>query len=304
MTDTLKKCTLCPRECRINRSKESGYCQASDKIKIARYSLHEWEEPCISKENGSGTIFFSYCNMQCVFCQNYKISKEHVGYEITIEEFANICLELQAMGAHNINLVTPTHYVPQIILGIQKARKKGLTIPIIYNSSGYEKKETIKSLKGIIDIYLPDFKYYNNDLAKKYSHSPNYRQYAIESLKEMINQVGTPIYDSKGVLQKGVIVRHLCLPGETSDTKRILKYLFETYSDQIIISIMNQYTPVRNCQFQNLNRTLTKQEYDKIIDFAWNLGIRNAFIQEGETQKNSFIPEFFEDKKKNDTFSK
>lgn len=303
MMDILKKCTLCPRECKVNRFEEYGYCHASSKIKIARYSLHEWEEPCISKEKGSGTIFFSYCNMQCIFCQNYKISKEHIGYEITIDDFVNICLELQEKGAHNINLVTPTHYIPQIILGIKKARKKGLSLPIIYNSSGYEKKETIKLLKGTIDIYLPDFKYYDNNLAKKYSHAPNYQQYAIESLKEMYQQIGPPVYNDKGVLQKGVIVRHLCLPRETMDTKKILKYLHKTYANQIIISIMNQYTPVRKCQFQNLNRTLTEQEYEEIIDFAWEIGIRNAFIQEGETQKDSFIPEFFEEPKKNSTFS-
>lgn len=299
MIEILKKCNLCPRECNINRTKSKGYCGASDQIRIARYSLHLWEEPCLSGTSGSGTIFFTHCNLQCLFCQNYKISSEHIGYEITIEEFADICLELQEKGAHNINLVTPTHYVPQIIQGIKKARTKGLVLPIVYNSSGYEKKETIKMLKGIIDIYLPDFKYYDNNLALKYSHAPNYFVYAKESLEEMVHQVGPPSYDDNGLLKKGVIVRHLCLPKELKDTKKVLRYLHQTYQDKIIISIMNQYTPIRaNLPYPNLARTLTTKEYNQTIDFALEIGITKAFIQEGETQKESFIPEFFDKKKK------
>ena len=294
MLKDLEKCTLCPRECKINRKYKKGVCQAGISMKIARYSLHEWEEPCISGTNGSGTIFFTYCNLQCIFCQNYKISKEQIGQEISIEEFSNICLELQAKGAHNINLVTPTHYVPQIIEGIKKAKTNGLTIPIVYNTSGYEKKETIQKLKGIVDIYLPDFKYADNTLALKYSHAPKYFEYAKESLEEMINQVGENTYDENGILKKGIIIRHLVLPGQLENTKQVLKYVHETYKDKITISIMNQYTPVRKFErFKNLNRTITEEEYDEIIDYALDLGITNAFIQEGETQKESFIPEFF-----------
>lgn len=287
-------CSLCPRECNINRKKEKGVCGASEIMRIARYSLHEWEEPCLSGTHGSGTIFFSFCNLQCIFCQNYKISSEHIGYEITIDDFVDICLELQEKGAHNINLVTPTHYVPQIILGIKEARKKGLILPIIYNTSGYEKKETIKQLNGIIDIYLPDFKYFDDTIGLRYSKVSNYSDYAKESLEEMVSQVGSPIYEN-GLLKKGVIVRHLCLPGEVEDSKKILKYLYQTYHDSIIISIMNQYTPIRKfLKYPNLNRTLTEQEYEEIIDFACDTGITNAFIQEGETCKESFIPEFYD----------
>ncbi len=295
MLEKFNSCHLCPRNCGINRNVAKGFCGASNQMKIARFSLHEWEEPCLSGTNGSGTIFFTYCNLQCIFCQNYKISSEHVGREISILEFSDICLKLQKMGAHNINLVTPTHYVPLIVEGIRLARKHGLTLPIIYNTSGYETVETIQMLNGIIDIYLPDFKYFDEKIAKPYSNVSNYTSYVKASLEEMVKQVGKPKYDKNGLLQKGVIVRHLCLPGLEEDSKNILKYLYDTYHNHIIISIMNQYTPVRNIpNFKNLNRTLTEEEYDEIIDYACDIGITNAFIQEGETQKSSFIPDFFD----------
>lgn len=293
MLDQFSHCHLCPRNCGVNRYLHSGVCGASNQMKIARFSLHEWEEPCLSGTNGSGTIFFTYCNLQCIFCQNYKISSEHVGKEISIQEFSDICLKLQEMGAHNINLVTPTHYVPLIVEGIKLAKKNGLILPIVYNTSGYENVETIRMLDGIIDIYLPDFKYFDDAIAKSYSNVSNYTSYAKKSLEEMVRQVGLPQYDENGILLKGVIVRHLCLPGLKEDSKNILKYLYDTYKNQIIISIMNQYTPVRTIsKFKNLNRTLSEEEYDEIIDYACDIGITNAFIQEGETQKSSFIPEF------------
>lgn len=300
MPEKRKGCTLCPRECQVNRLKqEKGICEASNHMKIARYSLHPWEEPILSGANGSGTIFFSHCNLKCIYCQNYQISEENMGYEITPEKFADICLELQAMGAHNINLVTPTHYILQIIEGIHIAKKRGLKLPIVYNTSGYEKKETIKMLNGIIDIYLPDFKYFDDTLAYQYSSVSNYVQSVKESLQEMIQQVGTLEYDSNHLLKKGVIVRHLCLPGHIKDSKNILKYLYKNYQDKICISIMNQYTPVRKIQkYRNLNRTLTEEEYNEIINYACNLGITNAFIQEGETQLESFIPKFYNQPKK------
>ncbi len=300
MLQDMKQCFICPRECKVDRTKkEKGSCQASDTMTIARYSLHLWEEPCLSGDHGSGTIFFSYCNLKCIFCQNYKISEEHIGYEITIDEFVDICLELQKKGAHNINLVTPTHYVPQIILGIEKAKEKGLHLPVIYNSSGYEKRETIKKLNKTIDIYMPDFKYFDDSLSLRYSHVPNYSKYIKESLDEMFHQVGFLSYDEKGLLKKGVIVRHLCLPGEGKDSKNVLKYLYQTYQNKILISIMNQYTPVRNIKkYPNLNRTLTDLEYEEILDYACQIGITNAFIQEGDTKKESFIPEFYNQSKK------
>lgn len=295
MPQKLKKCTLCPRECHVDRaSNEKGICAASNKMKIARYSLHLWEEPILSGTNGSGTIFFSHCNLKCIYCQNYQISEKNIGYEITIPEFANICLELQEKGAHNINLVTPTHYVLQIIEGIHLAKKHGLKIPIVYNTSGYEKKETIQMLNGIVDIYLPDFKYFNPDLAYQYSSVSNYFNCITESLQEMLKQVGTLEYDANHILKKGVIVRHLCLPGHVKDSKNVLKYLYQTYKDTICISIMNQYTPVRKIKrFPNLNRTLREEEYDEIINYACDLGITNAFIQEGKTQNSNFIPKFY-----------
>ena len=291
------RCNLCPRNCNIDRaSGQLGYCTAPNDLVIAKYSLHPWEEPVISGTKGSGTIFFSYCNLRCCFCQNYEISELHKGKIVTIEEFSNICLELQEKGATNINLVTPTHYVHQIIKGLKLAKKKGLNIPIVYNSSGYEKVETIKSLKGLIDIYLPDLKYYSDSLAIKYSKCPNYFKYATEAIEEMVNQVGDTIIDESGIMQKGIIIRHLIIPQNISDSKKIIKYLYDKYQDKIIISIMNQYTPVRNLEYQELNQTIKETEYDEVINYAYDLGIRNAFIQEGETQKTSFIPDF-------DTFS-
>lgn len=289
--DTLSKCNLCPRKCNINRHEKVGFCGAKDKIKIARASLHYWEEPCISGTNGSGTIFFSNCNLKCIFCQNYEISTENVGTEITIEKFANICIDLQNKKALNINLVTPTIYVPLIVEGIKLAREKGLNIPIIYNTSGYETKETIKMLNGIIDIYMPDLKYYSDFYAIKYSNAKNYFQYAKEAINEMYKQVGKPIYEND-ILKKGVIIRHLLLPGLKEDSKRIIKYIYETYKDNIILSIMNQYTNIKPLKYNNLNKKLSEKEYNEIINYAYDLGIRNAYIQEGNTQKKSFIPDF------------
>lgn len=291
------KCNLCPRNCNVDREhNQLGYCLAPNDLVIAKYSLHPWEEPVISGEKGSGTIFFSYCNLRCCFCQNYEISELHKGKKVTIEEFSNICLELQEKGANNINLVTPTHYVHQIIKGLKLAKKKGLHIPVVYNSSGYEKPETIKSLKGLIDIYLPDLKYYSDSIAIKYSKCPNYFKYATECIEEMVNQVGDTIIDESGIMQKGVIIRHLILPTHISDSKKIIKYLYNKYHNKVIISIMNQYTPVRQLEYQELNQTIKETEYDEVINYAYDLGIRNAFIQEGETQKINFIPDF-------DTFS-
>ena len=287
------KCNLCPRNCNVDRAKgQIGYCMAPNDLVIARYSLHPWEEPVISGTNGSGTIFFSYCNLRCCFCQNYQISELHKGRVVTIEEFSNICLELQKKGAMNINLVTPTPYVHLIIEGLKLVKKKGLTIPIVYNTSGYENVETIKSLNGLVDIYLPDLKYYDDTLAQKYSKCPNYFKNASSCIEEMLNQVGEPQIDDYGIMKKGVIVRLLILPTHISDSKKIINYLYTKYKDKIILSIMNQYTPIRILKYKELNRTITEEEYDEVINYAYDLGVRNAFIQEGETQECSFIPDF------------
>ena len=293
MNRLLDKCMLCPRKCGVNRNKgEVGFCHASNKIKIAKAYLHKWEEPPITGEKGSGTIFFSNCNLRCLFCQNYYIGEEGNGVEISVDRFSEICLDLQGRGATNINLVTPTHYVPLIIDGIKLAKSRGLTIPIVYNSSGYENVDTIKLLDGVVDIYLPDFKYYSNELAMKYSKCDNYFENASSSLKEMVRQKPECIFDRDGVIKSGVIVRHLLIPRMENDSKKILKYLYDTYGDNIYISIMNQYTPVRKCKYEELNNTVDNSVYEDLIDYAWNLGIRNAFIQEGGTQSDSFIPKW------------
>ena len=287
------KCRLCPRNCNVDREKgEIGYCMAPSEMVIARYSLHMWEEPCLSGNRGSGTIFFSYCNMKCCFCQNYQISELHKGRIVGVEEFSQICLELQEKGAHNINLVTPTMYVPYVIQGLKLAKKNGLKIPIVYNTSSYENVDTIKMLDGLVDIYLPDLKYYDNIYGIQYSNCYDYFKYASKAIDEMIRQVGKIEVDNDGMMKKGVIVRHLLLPGGLEDSKKIIQYLYKKYHDYIIISIMNQYTPIRTLKYDNLNHKVTDSEYDELINYAYDLGVRNAFIQEGETQESSFIPDF------------
>lgn len=287
------KCYLCPRNCGVDRDNgELGYCMAPGEMVVARYSLHQWEEPVISGEQGSGTIFFSYCNMRCCFCQNYRISELHKGRVVSIEEFSRICLDLQENEAHNINLVTPTMYVPYIIEGLRLAKKNGLVIPIVYNTSGYENVDTIRMLEGLVDIYLPDLKYYDDKLGEKYSNCLNYFQYASKAIEEMVRQVGEFQIDQDGMMKRGVIVRHMVMPGNIEDSKKIIKYLYERYGDKIILSIMNQYTPVKRLEYKELNRKVSKEEYDEVINYAYDLGIRNAFIQEEDTQKSSFIPDF------------
>ena len=289
----LDNCNICPRKCGINRNKnELGFCKSGNKIKIARYSLHYWEEPCISGESGSGTIFFSGCNLKCIFCQNYEISINNKGKEISIERFSDICIELQNKKALNINLVTPTTYIPLIKEGLLLAKKKGLSIPIVYNTSGYESVDSLKELDGLIDIYLPDFKYFNNTLANNFSCANNYFEIASLALKEMFRQVGKPVFKNK-IMKKGIIVRHLLLPNHINDSKKIIEYLYDNYKDDIYISIMNQYTPIRKIEdYKELNSTVNDKEYDELIKYALDLGIKNAFIQEGETCKESFIPDF------------
>jgi putative pyruvate formate lyase activating enzyme len=293
MNRLLDNCLLCPRQCGINRNKNGlGFCRAGNKIKIAKAYLHMWEEPPITGKNGSGTIFFSNCNLRCLFCQNYYISEEGNGTEINVNKFSDICLNLQNRGATNINLVTPTHYVPLIIEGIILARKNGLKIPIVYNSSGYETVETIKLLEDVVDVYLPDFKYYSDEYAIKYSGCKDYFKYASESLAEMVKQKPKCVFDKNGNIISGVVVRHLLLPEMEEDSKKILKYLYDNYKNKIYISIMNQYTPVRKCKFAELNKRVDDSVYDEVIEYAWNIGIRKAFIQDGGTQSDSFIPEW------------
>lgn len=286
-------CNLCVRKCNVNRDLTFGFCKSSNVIKIAKVMLYEYEEPCISGENGSGAIFFSNCNMKCVFCQNYEISVLGKGKEVSINDFADLLISLEKKKAHNINLVTPGHYAHLIKEGIILAKKKGLSIPIIYNTNSYENVDVIKSLNGLIDIYLPDFKYYDDKYAIKYSSAPGYCDNAKLVIDEMVKQVGTPIFKN-GMMVKGVLVRHLMLPTLTLDTKRIINYLYSTYGDNIYLSIMNQYTPMKKFNDDILNKKVSKKEYEEIIDYAYDIGVRNAYVQDDGTCKKSFIPDFSE----------
>lgn len=290
----MEECTICPRNCKVDRTKGNrGYCRETDNLVVARASLHMWEEPCISGTNGSGTVFFSGCSLGCVYCQNYNISKGMTGKEITAERLAEIFLELQSKNAHNINLVTPTHFVPQIVEAIVMSRKNGLKIPIVYNTSGYEKVETIKMLEGHVSVYLPDLKYMDENIARKYSNCKDYFQYASKAIEEMVRQTGEIEFDDDGMVVRGVIVRHMTLPGYLPDSKNIIKYLHETYGNKIYMSIMNQYTPLTEVsQYPEINRKITDEEYDELVDYAVDIGVENGFIQEGETALESFIPDF------------
>ena len=288
-------CNLCPRECNVDRKNgKQGYCGVFGKGIIgARAALHMWEEPCISGEEGSGTVFFSGCPLRCVYCQNYDIAHVKRGTEISVEQLADIFLELQKKGANNINLVTPTHYTMEIIKAIKHAREKGLNLPIVYNCSGYEKVETLRLLDGIVDVYLTDFKYMNKDIAKRYSNAPDYPEVAKAALAEMVKQCGNAVFDERGMMTKGVIVRHLLLPGQVQNGKDVVKYAYKTYGDKIFISLMNQYTPLPHVTaYPEIDRKVTEEEYDLLVDYAIELGVENGFIQEGETAEESFIPAF------------
>lgn len=293
MLELYKTCNLCPRNCLIDRTKTLGYCKATDKVKVARSALHYFEEPSISGSNGSGTIFFSNCNLKCCYCQNKEISTDGFGKEITIERLSEMMLELEEKHANNINLVTPTHYVPSIIEAIKLARSKGLSIPIVYNTSGYESVETLKLLEGYIDIYLTDFKYFDNKLGKYLSKCSNYFEVASKALEEMYRQTGKNKFNDDGLMTKGIIVRCLVLPTKSDDTKKIINYLYKKYQDNIYLSIMNQYTPVNYIkEYPYLNKTISEDEYNDVIDYAIDLGIKNAYMQEGGTCSESFIPAF------------
>ena len=281
-------CMLCPRQCQIKREEgKRGFCGESDLVRLSRAALHMWEEPCISGINGSGAVFFSGCTLRCVYCQNYHIANSEIGKIVSVERLSEIFLELQEQGANNINLVTPTHFVPQIIAALDQARKKGLNLPIVYN--------TLRRLNGYVDVYLPDFKYLDPEHAKKYSGAEDYPEVAKAALEEMVRQTGNPVFNDAGIMTKGVIVRHLLLPGCLRDARRIVKYLYETYGDQIYMSLMNQYTPLDTLnreKYPELAKKVTKKAYDVLVDYAIDLGVEQAFIQEGETAKESFIPDF------------
>lgn len=290
----LENCNLCKRNCGVNRlNGDLGACSADSRIRVAKADLHLWEEPPISFGKGSGTVFFSHCNLKCVFCQNHEISQEFKGKFITIERLSEIFLELQAKGASNINLVTPTHYVPQIKESIEIAKRNGLFLPILYNTNGYDTLETIKTLAGYIDVYLPDFKYFNDKYALKYSKITNYEDNIIPILKEMLNQVGEPVFDSDGKIQKGVIIRHLMLPGLLFDSKKVIDKIYTTFGDKVYISIMNQYTPMHNAiDYPEINKTLNSKHYSSLINYAASIGVSKGFIQDDGTNTMNYVPNF------------
>lgn len=289
-----ENCLLCPRKCGINRSTgQTGVCGVSAEIRVARAALHYWEEPCISGEKGSGAVFFSGCSLHCVFCQNREISDGKAGKVISKERLSDIFLELKAKGANNINLVTPGQYIPDIVWAVRDARRRGMKLPIVYNTSGYEDAKELKLLDGIVDVYLPDFKYMDSVLSAKYSRAKDYPSVAKQALSEMVRQQpDVVIDDATGLIQKGVIVRQLLLPGHVNDAKAILKYLHDTYQNSIYISMMSQFTPIALKDYPEINRTVTGREYERLIDYAIKIGITNAFIQEGDVAKDSFIPAF------------
>ena len=293
MLNLLKNCKLCPRNCGVDRFKQVGFCGASDKVKIALVSLHQWEEPCLIGESGAGTIFFSNCNLRCCFCQNHQISQGNFGIEVDINRLAEIFLEQQERGAANIDLVTPTHYVPQIIKALDIAKSRNLNIPVVYNSNSYENVETIELLRGYVDIFLPDLKYFDGDTAVKYSSAPNYFDTASKAIAKMFELVGSNEFDSNGLMKRGLIVRHLILPNHRRDSMKIVEWLYKTFGDSIYISLMNQYTPMFNAaKFKELNRRLTTFEYDSVVNYAVELGINNCYIQIGKTASKEFIPNF------------
>lgn len=288
----MSSCTLCPRKCGTDREKALGYCGADAVVRVARAAPHHWEEPFLSGKNGSGTVFFTGCQLRCVYCQNREISRGKEGKPVTVRQLADIFLSLQQQAVHNINLVTPDPYLPQVAEALRLAKGEGLTLPVVMNCSGYETAEMLRSMEGLVDIYLPDFKYVSPLLAKKYSAAADYPRVAKAALEEMVRQQPRVRKNRQGMLQAGVVVRHLLLPGCVSDSKRVLAYLHGAYGDRIFISIMSQFTPFGLEHIPELNRRVTEEEYEELIDFAWRLGIRRAFMQEGSAASESFIPPF------------
>lgn len=292
-----RSCRLCPRECGVDRTAgRTGVCGMPAALYAARAALHEWEEPCLSGEppRGSGTVFFSGCCLRCGYCQNRDISRGRAGREISAGRLAEIFLELQDKGAYNINLVTPTHYLPHIVCALREAKENGLHLPVVYNTSGYERPQMLRLLAGLVDVWLPDLKYKSSELSSRYSYTPDYFTHAAAALDEMVRQAGEPQFDADGMMTRGVIVRHLCLPGQGEDSRAVIRWLWERYRHGIFLSLMSQYTPLAGVEqeFPELARRLTGEEYERLVDFAVGLGVENGFIQEGSAAKESFIPAF------------
>lgn len=296
LTEYLEKCRLCPRECGVNRFEKKGFCGENASVRIARAELHMWEEPPISGKNGSGTVFFSGCCLKCCFCQNYEISAQGKGFELTENQLAETFLRLQNMGAENINLVNPTHFVPQICKSLDICGDR-LNIPVCYNSGGYEKISTLEMLENRVKIFLPDLKYFNGELSEKYSGARDYYNYAIKAIEKMVEIAGKPVFDENGMLKSGVIVRHLVLPNCYKDSLKLIEILSETFSkDEILLSVMSQYTPVFNaCKFKEINRKTSTFEYNKVMDAVEKSGF-DGYFQQKTSASSDFIPEFFDKK--------
>ena len=294
MLDELENCKMCPHKCGINRySEKLGRCKAKDTVKIALYSVHNFEEPCISGENGSGTIFFSNCNLNCKYCQNYEISQLGKGKEISIEKLAEIFLLQQEKKVENINLVTPTSYILQIIEAIKIAKSKGLNIPIVYNTNAYENVESLKLLEGYVDVYLPDLKYAKNELGEKYSKVKNYFDIATKAIQEMYRQVGKFQIDDRGIIKKGLVIRHLVLPNQLENSKKVLKWIKENFNDDVLVSVMAQYFPTYLAKEESgLNRKLTSKEFEEIQDYVWNLDIKHGYMQELGEHEEEYVPKW------------
>jgi len=294
MPNPFQNCKLCPRDCGANRlADQLGFCGANADLRVARAGLHHWEEPCLSGKFGSGAVFFTGCNLRCVFCQNCKISQGGVGEAISVERLVEIFFELQNQKAHNLNLVTPTHYLPHLISAITEARKQGLRIPFVYNSNAYEKPENLRQLNGLIEIYLPDLKYFSPEISARYSAAPDYFRFASESLREMFYQVGEPKFDADGIMQKGLIVRHLVLPNQVRDSLRVLDFLAEEFGDSIFVSLMSQYLPFHQAKnYPEINRKITAEEYKQVTEYAQKRGLKNLFLQDFASASAEFIPSF------------
>ncbi|MDF2500308.1 MAG: pyruvate formate lyase activating protein-like uncharacterized Fe-S protein [Anaerosporomusa subterranea] len=292
--ELLASCQLCPRQCGVNRLVgQVGFCQAGNLPRLGLVSLHHWEEPCLSGTRGSGTVFFSHCNLRCLFCQNHAISRGTAGKEVSVERLADIFLEQQQRGAHNINLVTPGHYAAQIAEALTLAKRMGLVLPIIYNTNAYDSKAVIEQLRGLVDIYLPDLKYIDERYSTAYSQAPDYFRYASAAISAMVQQIGEPIFDSDGIMTRGVIIRHLALPGMAEDSKAVIRYVYETFGHSVYLSLMNQYTPLHQAvNHPTLCHCLSAEEYADLADYALALGVENGFIQEGGAVSESFVPLF------------
>lgn len=293
MIDLMRKCSLCPRRCGVDRTRRKGFCGAGEAVRVALVSLHPWEEPCLTGEKGAGTVFFSHCNLRCCFCQNHEISHEGKGVEISMERLAAIFMEQQERGAATLDLVTPTHYVPQILTALSMARQGGFSLPVVYNSNGYETVETVDLLKGAVDVFLPDLKYRWQESAGEYSGAPDYFEAASQAICRMVEQAGPVQLDPAGGLRRGVLVRHLVLPGHRRESMELLDWLWDTFEERIYLSLMSQYTPMyRAGEHKKINRRLTTFEYESVVEHAAELGFTRCYIQERRAASEEYVPVF------------